>query len=570
MLRSFFVVAAFFARLASGEGLVIEEASDLATMLEQEVQVHQHFSDVFGEHLPAELRAEFHARPKKADDHGAGCRKCVGGGAKWLVGKAKDKIDAACKKEVTMEEFEKCEGKKDCKKKMWCKFWHDKPDMALGLVIENLRPVTDAMFYCVGHGECKKEDTVADVMKPILGEKQSAFEELGFAAETTVSDELKELDPADALYDHKHEFGAHHGPREDEAFDGEERRRPSLWRRIKNWFRSWFHGPEEDEDDEDYSGSSEESEERGMRMRGHFFGAHMKPHGLLGHPDDKHDGMLVPQLDGVDKRCYMRVTKFVMGMAVKNTVKMCKTTKCPYLKGWCKWAGEHKEMAFGVILGKVEPWKYAIGRCWHKDGVMEHGGHHGHHKHHGHHGHHHHPCHPKRKPGPKGRPGRKPKPHPKHHGHHGHHHGPHHHGGDDGPDGRPDERPDQHPDDWEPVPDELIAKWEEKVGMYESFKQGDESKTIVDTYKFWYKKSEHKQHKKSTFFTLGDKSGTNMFRVHKDGKLVHLKWPKIFASLDEQGCMLWSHGFTSCPKNTDIDQSEKNVEVEVPEPVMFV
>lgn len=62
-----------------------------------------------------------------------------------------------------------------------------------------------------------------------------------------------------------------------------------------------------------------------------------------------------------------------MRVTIAHVKGMCASTKCPVVQGWCKWAGMHRELAYGMLLAKVEPWKYAIGRCWHD-------GHHGHHQ----------------------------------------------------------------------------------------------------------------------------------------------------------------------------------------------
>merc|ERR1711998_515640 len=63
--------------------------------------------------------------------------------------------------------------------------------------------------------------------------------------------------------------------------------------------------------------------------------------------------------------------------------KVCAKTDCPVMKGWCGWANDHPKMALGVIMGKVEPWKYAIGRCYRPGkGKGKGKGHHHHHDHH--------------------------------------------------------------------------------------------------------------------------------------------------------------------------------------------
>merc|ERR1712045_252356 len=74
---------------------------------------------------------------------------------------------------------------------------------------------------------------------------------------------------------------------------------------------------------------------------------------------------MVPQVKGVWKHCYKMVFRIVMQHSVSMVKKLCKTTECPRMQGFCRWSRWHREMAFGVLLAKVEPWKYALGRCYH-------------------------------------------------------------------------------------------------------------------------------------------------------------------------------------------------------------
>jgi len=178
--------------------------------------------------------------------------------------------------------------------------------------------------------------------------------------------------------------------------------------------------------------------------------------------DEKPDQPDQPESDKdedghVCRKCYRKVMGVVMEKAVEITRGMCEKTKCPAMQGWCKWAGEHKAVAYGMILAKVEPWKYAIGACWKKDGKKSYekdsrlgcgcGKHGKHGRHEGHHGHHRGGC-----------------PCDKHHGRDGHgrhHHGRHHrrhrdHDDDDDDHDHPHDR--DHDDDDEhrpPMPPQL-------------------------------------------------------------------------------------------------------------------
>lgn len=550
---------AFLVRAVSGFAHDELSHAELRQLLDQ-ATIHQNFGEDIAHHIPSAIRAELAAtRPetvlslektkpeqtdisKKNEDECA-CKECVMKGARFIVGMAKKKIDAWCDdKKDWAAEFDKCEGR-DCKKKMWCKFWNDKPEVALGLVIEKMRPVSDAFFWCMGHGECKKGNDVSEALMPAPDKCVGSGTYIDFPVESAVSEEFRDFEVEDMLYeggnpeddDDDDHFRPHHrGPYHNRGFFG----------RILDWFRSWFHrGPPPPRDeDEDYS--SEELSESAKAVT------------LAMDAPNKDFEVTVPKMKGVCPKCYKRVFRFVVMAAIKGTKKMCASTKCPYLKGWCKWAGEHKGMAVGIIIGKVEPWKYALGRCWHKGGRR--GGHHGHH-----HG---------SPPPPHGHDG--PPPPPPHHrgGHHGHHKKHHHHHH------HPHHDDDNHDDkNDEDVPAKFIEQWEKLVSIeeypvkYGSFKSDGDKNEIVDSFKFLEHQSEHKKkHKYPSFWTLGDKSGKNGYKVcGKTGNLVHMKWPKIFASLNAQGCFVWSHGYTSCPVSRTIVEKTQAVQGEE-EPVLEV
>jgi hypothetical protein len=65
-------------------------------------------------------------------------------------------------------------------------------------------------------------------------------------------------------------------------------------------------------------------------------------------------------------KCMKHTIKHVMKRAVWKVVGMCKETSCPKKKKLCGWAREHKGVAFGMLVAKVEPWKFALGHCAHK------------------------------------------------------------------------------------------------------------------------------------------------------------------------------------------------------------
>merc|ERR1712054_424878 len=60
-----------------------------------------------------------------------------------------------------------------------------------------------------------------------------------------------------------------------------------------------------------------------------------------------------------------------MKVAVKGVIGLCKDIHCPCIQKWCAWSGNHKEMAYGMLLAQVQPWKYAIGKCYQHDWQKE-------------------------------------------------------------------------------------------------------------------------------------------------------------------------------------------------------
>jgi len=86
--------------------------------------------------------------------------------------------------------------------------------------------------------------------------------------------------------------------------------------------------------------------------------------------------------------CFKRVMGLVMCKATMAVKMMCMKTHDPHTMRMCEFAYQHREVAFGMLLAKVEPWKFAMGACSHRRGHHHGDKHHGHHhggKHHGHH-----------------------------------------------------------------------------------------------------------------------------------------------------------------------------------------
>jgi len=197
--------------------------------------------------------------------------------------------------------------KHDKKKHYFCMFWHAHPKVAFGFVMHHVRPMQSGTAWCMGHGDCKKHEET-DMLNPFLMSSGLEDDKTAMPAPMSLTFSDEEM---------MHAFDVYDEPKD-----------------IEQEYQSFF----EDID------------------RMHMF----QDFGEMQKGDEKGGHVCV--------ECYKKVFKIVMKIAVMKTVGMCKSTKCPFLQGWCKWAATHKAVALGMIMGEAEPWKYAIGRCWKPDG----------------------------------------------------------------------------------------------------------------------------------------------------------------------------------------------------------
>merc|ERR1719432_439425 len=175
-------------------------------------------------------------------------------------------------------------------------------DVALGMMIEHVRPMSLAMAYCVGKGNCEKpgEMTMAEIA---TGEQPHEalldnFDKMDF---TEVEEQITEF------------------------------------------------GSDEDDVGEDPA-------------------------------DAPHDPK--PKHHKVCPMCMKKTMRRVMGFAimkVKNKCAEAHNSENSVMKQMCPWMAEHKMVALGMLAAKVEPWKFAFGRCFHGRGDR-----HGRHGHRGH------------------------------------------------------------------------------------------------------------------------------------------------------------------------------------------
>jgi len=248
--------------------------------------------------------------------------------------------------------------KKDGKKMdYFCKFWNSKKEVAKGFLIPMIRPLQDSYFYCIGAKVCHPKGDKEIMKDPellVMGdslhnmESISDIDSMKEELDNMDFDHEKEDSEMEKKHHHHHDHHEHHGVIAE--FFGS----------IKHLILGEDHEEEHDMDKKGKGkGKGDDDDDKKGKGKG------------KGDDDDDDDkkgkGKGKGKKGHVCVKCYKKVFGIVMKVAVMRTKKMCNTTKCPFLQGWCKWAGEHKEMAFGMLMGKVEPWKYAIGRCYHKE-----------------------------------------------------------------------------------------------------------------------------------------------------------------------------------------------------------
>ena len=72
-----------------------------------------------------------------------------------------------------------------------------------------------------------------------------------------------------------------------------------------------------------------------------------------------------------DSTCMHKTIAEVMKKAAARTETKCDKTPCPYIKRICAWSRAHPKESLGMLLGLVEPWKFAAGRCSVGGGEMD-------------------------------------------------------------------------------------------------------------------------------------------------------------------------------------------------------
>lgn len=243
-----------------------------------------------------------------------GCKKCVERGTRWVVKKTIEHIVEYCSggvKEASSSElcavadvgqaFEHHHGG-SCAKHYWCKFWHEKKAVAIGFLLQKMQPWNLVYAWCMGKGRCNgaPSDESSAFVPPNLGHVTSVYTQASVEQVLTV--------PGSEDID-------------DDA---------------------------ETDEVEGRSAPSDIADDQVIQARS-LMTSDSTPLAGRGH---------------ICPKCFEKVFGFVMKMSIREVKKMCRHTDCPALQEWCKFGATHPAVAYGMILAKVEPWKYAIGRCW--------------------------------------------------------------------------------------------------------------------------------------------------------------------------------------------------------------
>jgi len=241
-----------------------------------------------------------HANPKQALfprlQNKSTCGECMQGGAKYVIDHTVAKMKTMCSNISNSDHA--------CVATKVCGLMAKHPDVALGMIIEKVRPMSLAMAYCVGKSDCNMPD------------------------QTTMTEIATGKVPHEALLDNFDKMD----------FTEVEEQTMELVQ-------------DESQDEKDLADAPR-------------------------CPEHKHSK--------VSPKCMKKTMKRVMRFAIAKVMAKCadavENSKDPVMKKMCPWMLEHKMVALGMLVAKVEPWKFAFGRCFRR-----HGHHHGHRGYHGHH-----------------------------------------------------------------------------------------------------------------------------------------------------------------------------------------
>ncbi|CAD7944219.1 unnamed protein product [Amoebophrya sp. A120] len=323
---------------------------------------------------------------KDAGDKTKECKECTMEAAKHVMKYVWDEVQEKCKdKSPSTLMDDEVQHEDDDKKTHWCAFVKAHPKMAEGLLIEKVNPLALGYMYCLGKQVCDKKDDKPAGHQGLDAEDEdhagglSYFDpnaqELQFLgageqivaqmmASSATADEGEESDVNPEDGKGKGKGGKGEGPNKGKGKKGKGKHHHGKGKKGKG--KGGDDDCDEDDDDDENKNDSDKKTDDAMA-----------------------DAMLAmspaaasssSHVAGLCKCCFRKLTRKVMKFAVRVTKKMCaKADKGKTLAAFCKWGEENPEMAFGWLLGKVEPQKYALLPCmkWGKTNMW----HMHHHKH---------------------------------------------------------------------------------------------------------------------------------------------------------------------------------------------
>jgi hypothetical protein len=274
-------------------------------------------------------------------DEEAACKNCTMVMGNHIFAAAEQFVEKKCSSASCDETEDVHQNGASCHKKQnFCKFWRREPKVARGFLIPHINPLRDGWFFCAGNGTCHPQKRPLEDMM-LVEDASSDLVDVSLPEFDMLSDVAELIQVSGAEWEDKRP--RHRLPRHSPK---------PWWRALKERVSSWF--PEWSVEQKHIAQDSGEWEK-----------VHTEDSQTLHSWQEAEDRIMVPQVKGVWRHCYKMVFRIVMAHSVSMVKKQCRTTHCPKMQGFCKWARWHREMAYGVLLAKVEPWKYALGRCYH-------------------------------------------------------------------------------------------------------------------------------------------------------------------------------------------------------------
>jgi hypothetical protein len=68
-------------------------------------------------------------------------------------------------------------------------------------------------------------------------------------------------------------------------------------------------------------------------------------------------------IDSDIEKCMEKNIYKLIKRVIKKVKDKCAKTTCEWFKRFCEFSDSHEQSGLGLLIGKVEPWKYAAGKC---------------------------------------------------------------------------------------------------------------------------------------------------------------------------------------------------------------